>query len=201
MKSHCAQVLEELKKKFQDDSYITEMLEDPFNYPIIMNNKPTIWDHMFSYETYDVLDQFYFGILKELHKESLGKYTILINYKTGDSLNTYDREDEIPLVFTSLSEVNKFITILLEHYFYYQLISSCLLRGQKRQNFVEMIQSKDWYNKQYNYCFIYNNQNVHAFWTGYFDDLEEITVLDKNQNIVNHQYVSLIENPFKEWIN
>lgn len=201
MRAHCEKVLEQLKYQFQDNSYITELLNNPQD-KIISNNRPIIWDNIFEHqESFDILDQFYIEILRELHKESLGKYTISINYKTGDSFNTYDREDEIPLVFTSLSEVNAFIAILLEHYFYHQITSSCLLRGENRQNFVDMIESRSWYNKQYNFCFIYNNQNVHAFWVGYFEDLEEITVFDKNQNIVNHQYISLVENPFRNWIN
>lgn len=138
MKSHCESVLEELRGQFQDDSKILEMLEDPLKYPIIMDKRSNIWDHMFSSdsEAYTVLDQFYIEMLQELHKESLGRYVISISYKTGDSFNTYDREDEIPLVFTSLSEVNSFISILLEHYFYHQTSSSCLLRGEKRQNFI-----------------------------------------------------------------
>lgn len=143
MKAHCEEVLKQLKDQFQDDDYITQLLNNPQD-KIIANKRPNIWDSMFEHQkSFDILDQFYIEISKELHKESLGKYTISVNYRTGDSFNTYDEEGEIPLVFTSLSEVNSFITILLEHYFYHQLTSSYLLRGEKYQDFMNMIESKD----------------------------------------------------------
>lgn len=200
MREHCSKVLDSLKEKY-DDSSLSQLIKNP-NEKEILDNRPVIWDQIFSpnSEAFDVLDQFYFDILKEVYEESLGSYTISVAYKTGDSFNSYNRENEIPLVFKSLREVNSFLEILIEHHFYHFTRSHPLLKGKKLKDFTEMIVSKEWYNKQYDHCFIYNNQNVHAFWEGYFEFLEEIIVLDKNQNIVKYQYVSLLKNPFQEWI-
>ena len=69
IKSHCEKVLEQLKYQFQDDSYITELLNNPQD-KIISNNRPTIWDSIFKHrESFDILDQFYLEMLQELHKE------------------------------------------------------------------------------------------------------------------------------------
>lgn len=113
------------------------------------------------------------------------KYSISVRYTTGDSFDTYEREDEIPLLFSTLKEAQNFVATMFEFTAFADAGDSMFI---DRKALAEAKEKKPWYNPRFDFVFMFNDQVVHAFWVGYFEELDEYTIYDKNKNIVEFGY-------------
>lgn len=114
-------------------------------------------------------------------------YTIKVKYKTGDSFNSYDEEDDVGLVWESRELARKALASIKEQYELYQ--NDSFTYSQKNS----VARSKEWcknlteeyadYFEGWKYCIAVEMdngeyRNLSTSWNGYFERLYSAEVIE-----------------------
>lgn len=100
-------------------------------------------------------------------------YKIKIDYRTGNSFNTYNREDYLEGTWQDLSVATQNIERIKQHYEWYEAKSSTYRASPK-------IPAKpDFVADEYSLKLLLDNGNEYSispFWVGYFETLYEASI-------------------------
>lgn len=120
----------------------------------------------------------------------MGKYTININYDTGDSFNQYPNQEEtISLEWDNLDIAKENLISIKEHYNLYRASNSFYRKDLEK--YQEEYKDREWRVGDYN---TFENSNsiklkadngnymtLHCFWCGYFESLNYAEVILVNK--------------------
>ena len=135
-------------------------------------------------------------------------FTIQVKYKTGDSFNSYEKENRIGLCWKSIELARKALAVLEEHYNYYKDIESGSYYARKE---IDKLRKKamntdwykqavaqstdDWYKRPdmwYINCAVqmdngdFRNIPVNM-WCGYFERLLEASIVLEETSDLDHK--------------
>lgn len=126
------------------------------------------------------------------------KYTIQINYVTGDSYGSYNESRPIDLVWENLDIAKENLQRIKEHYHYYRDTNkdySLCPDGAKEfgrykskkyfEDLKNIAKQRPWYDKgieRYDFCIVLklddeSEYRYHTFWCGYFESLESAEII------------------------
>jgi len=116
-------------------------------------------------------------------------YRIEVSYETGDSFNSHDIVDEIPLEWKKLEKAEEALARIKEHYQWYTdstCTSALLPKKPIKPKWVNV--PKDTYTSDKIYCFNLQNDEdeeikIHPFWCGYFETLYGADIKSKKLSI------------------
>ena len=116
------------------------------------------------------------------------KYTIKVNYSTGDSFSNYDTSTILDYNWTNLDIVKENLKAIQDHYKLYQLYNSPPwdLNKSKIQNMKKNYEKKWWYFDEYSQYFKLDDGTLvrnYNSWVGYFEHLYGAEIISKDDEL------------------
>jgi len=128
----------------------------------------------------------------------MGKYKIKISYKTGDSFNDYEREDNLELDWDDLSIAKANLQRINEHYQQYKSLNGYSTKSKSREQIFKDNRKKDWFvgferngrtdDYMAEHCIILKTDGdadlqLSCFWCGYFESLRSAEIIIDNSDM------------------
>lgn len=116
------------------------------------------------------------------------KYTIKVEYETGDSFHIEQAEGTVELVWEDLEVVKVALQRLKEHYDWFRYINSYSRWGDevKRPEWHKTNMEEDKFSRQYVINFPLDDggeQQISAFWCGHFETLHAAEIVVAQEEI------------------
>lgn len=112
------------------------------------------------------------------------QYTIRVSYQTGDSFGSEDTTDEVG-IFNSIEEAQEACRYILEHHKFFKKLERWNISKEEAKKMIKIAKKSPWaVEEDYvsrdginEYSVKYKEQNLHAFWMGYFERLHSLEVV------------------------
>ena len=117
------------------------------------------------------------------------KYTIKVEYTTGDSFHTEDAEGSVDLIWEDLKVVKVALQRIKEHYEWFQDMNnsySFRVKKAERPEWHKTNMEDDKFSRQYVINFPLDDgseQQLSAFWCGYFEHLNAVEIVVAQEEI------------------
>ena len=115
-------------------------------------------------------------------------YKIIINYRTGDSFNSYDTSDYLELEWKDLDVAKENLKIIKEHYEYYKAKNNYYKTTKEDKLRISDAESKEWFVKEYDFCLNLKTDKgtlmrMSSFWCGYFEELYSAEIVPEESDM------------------
>lgn len=115
------------------------------------------------------------------------KYTIEIEYSTGDSFGSHDEKDDVGCVWEDKEQARLALSYIKDHYELYKEANKSWGKTRSLKEINADVMKKPWRDQddkrmeywQFGFVVPCGNEQrkIHAFWCGYFESLHSATIV------------------------